>query len=243
MSQHPGNDTPTGNYQPQQPPAYPNQAQPPAYSATQPGYYSQQGAYAGYAQAYGQGLPEHMDAPERPQALKTASLIMYIMIGLGLLGSILAAIFYQEIQQASTNGILSVFGNMVSPEERAAMEAEMNINTEPSIMAAGIIVSLVWGLIWSALLVFFTIMMNKGRNWARIVLTIVASFQILGLLLGLLSLFFYFHWSNLTGLIAGALAIVFLIFVWKSPVSAYMRETKIYQQWKQQQAYLGTTQG
>ncbi|MGV3017173.1 hypothetical protein [Rothia sp. 88186D007BW] len=243
MSQHPGNDTPTGNYQPQQPPAYPNQAQPPAYSATQPGYYSQQGAYAGYAQAYGQGLPEHMDAPERPQALKTASLIMYIMIGLGLLGSILTAIFYQEIQQASTNGILSVFGNMVSPEERAAMEAEMNINTEPSIMAAGIIVSLVWGLIWSALLVFFTIMMNKGRNWARIVLTIVASFQILGLLLGLLSLFFYFHWSNLTGLIAGALAIVFLIFVWKSPVSAYMRETKIYQQWKQQQAYLGTTQG
>ncbi|HJD50850.1 MAG TPA: hypothetical protein H9908_03130, partial [Candidatus Rothia avistercoris] len=65
MSQYPGNDNTTGNYQPQQPPAYPNQAQPPAYSATQPGYYTEQGAYAGYAQAYGQGLPAHMDAPER----------------------------------------------------------------------------------------------------------------------------------------------------------------------------------
>ena len=43
MSQYPGNDNTTGNYQPQQPPAYPNQAQPPAYSATQPGYYAEQG--------------------------------------------------------------------------------------------------------------------------------------------------------------------------------------------------------
>lgn len=239
MSQYPGNDNTTGNYQPQQPPAYPNQAQPPAYSATQSGYYTEQGAYAGYAQAYGQGLPAHMDAPERPQALKTASLIMYVMIGLGVLGSILGTIFYQEIQQATSNSILSLFGGAMTDEDMAAMEAEMSMTTDSSFATAGLIMGLVFGLIWSALLVFFTIMMNKGHNWARIVLTIVAGLQILNLLVGALTLLLVFHWTMLVDLLAGVLAIVFLIFVWKNSVSTYMRQMKAYQQWKLQQAYLG----
>ncbi|WP_272878413.1 hypothetical protein [Rothia nasimurium] len=243
MSQHPGNDKTTGNYQPQQPPAYPNQAQPPAYSASQPGYYTEQGAYAGYAQAYGQGLPAHMDAPERPQALKTASLIMYVMIGLGVLGSILSTIFYQEIQQATSNSILSLFSGLMSEEDLAAAEAEIAMTADTGFATAGLIVGLVFGLIWSALLVFFTIMMNKGHNWARIVLTVVASFQILNLLMGALTLLLVFHWIMLVDLLAGVLAIAFLVFVWKSPVSTYMRQIKAYQQWKLQQAYLGADRG
>lgn len=244
MSQYPGNDKTTGNYQPQQPQAYPNQTQPPSYSATQQGgHYNEKGAYAGYAQAYGQGLPAHMDAPERPQALKTASLIMYVIIGLGLLGSILSAIFYQEIQQATNSSILSLFSGLMSEEDLAAAEAEMAMTADTGFATAGLIVGLVFGLIWSALLVFFTIMMNKGHNWARIVLTVVASFQILNLLSGLLAIFIFFHWTMLTSLLAGALAIAFLVFVWKSPVSTYMRQIKAYQQWKLQQAYLGADQG
>lgn len=243
MSQYPGNDNTTGNYQSQQPPTYPNQAQPPAYSASQPSHYTEQGAYAGYAQAYGQGLPAHMDAPERPQALKTASLIMYVMIGLGVLGSILGTIFYQEIQQATSNSILSLFSGMMTEEDIAAAEAEITASTDTGFATAGLIVGLVFGLIWSALLVFFTLMMNKGHNWARIVLTVVASFQILTLLMGALTLLLVFHWTMLVDLLAGVLAIVFLVFVWKNPVSTYMRQIKAYQQWKLQQAYLGTDRG
>ena len=243
MSQYPGNDNTTGNYQSQQPPTYPNQAQPPAYSASQPGHYTEQGAYAGYAQAYGQGLPAHMDAPERPQALKTASLIMYVMIGLGVLGSILGTIFYQEIQQATSNSILSLFSGMMTEEDIAAAEAEITASTDTGFATAGLIMGLVFGLIWSALLVFFTLMMNKGHNWARIVLTVVASIQILTLLMGALTLLLVFHWTMLVDLLAGVLAIVFLVFVWKNPVSTYMRQIKAYQQWKLQQAYLGTDRG
>ena len=243
MSQYPGNDNTTGNYQPQQPPAYPNQAQPPAYSASQPGHYTEQGAYAGYAQAYGQGLPDHMDAPERPQALKIASLIMYVMIGLGLLGSILSTIFYQEIQQATSNSILSLFSGIMTEEDFAAAEAEITASADTGFVTAGLIMGLVFGLIWSALLVFFTIMMNKGHNWARIVLTVVASIQVLNLLMGALTLLLIFHWTMLVDLLAGVLAIVFLVFVWKNPVSTYMRQIKAYQQWKLQQAYMGADRG
>lgn len=244
---------PTGNYQqpsPNQPPAYPNQQQPPAYpnyNAPQQygapqGQYTNQGSYAGYAQAYGQSLPTHMDEPVAPKPLKTATMMMYIIIGLGLLSAVLQIFYYEEIQRGTANGLLSLLSGGTSAGEQAALESEITLQADQPATTIGFVIGLIFSFIWSALLVMFTVFMAKGRNWARIVLTIIAAIQILSLL-GVLSFFLYFHWTMLISPLAGALSIVFLVFAWKRPVSDYMQQVRIYQQWKLQSAYMGTATG
>ncbi|WP_237224300.1 hypothetical protein [Rothia nasisuis] len=235
---------PTGNYQqpsPNQPPAYPNYNAPQQYGAPQ-GQYTNQESYATFAQAYGQGLPAHMEEPVAPKPLKTATMMMYIIIALGLLGSVLQIFYYEEIQRGTANGLLSLLSGGTSAGEQATLESEITLQANPPATSIVFVIGLIFSLIWSALLVMFTVFMAKGRNWARIVLTIIAAIQILSLL-GVVSFFLYFHWTLLLDPIVGALSIVFLVFAWKRPVSHYMQQVRSYRQWKLQSAYMGTATG
>lgn len=233
---------PTGNYQQ---PNYPNQPQPPAYSAAtsaHQGQYNQQGAYAGYAQAYGQGLPAHMDEPTKPQKLKTATAIIYTMIGLALASSLLGAFFMRDIQASMTDSILSLFSGVFSEAEQQELRNEIAMQEELAASGLSLILGMVWSLIWTGLLITATVFMSKGQNWARIALTIYAAFNIFGLL-SLLVFFLVFHWIMLIEPINAVLAIVFLVLVWSRPVSQYMQQVRIFKQWKLQRAYMGADEG
>lgn len=224
---------PTGNYQPQ---PYPNQPQPPAYGG-QPAPAYGGGAYESYAQAYGQGLPAHMDAPEKPQALKTAMMIQYIMLGVSLLAAVLNAIFAKELL-AMQNGVTEMLLGSSSMPGADAQEAQAELLNASGAMAVIMAFAIGFSLVWLAIQLLFIIFMGKGRNWARIVLTIFAGFSILSLL-DVIGYFVAFHWVMLFGPINAILAIVFLVFAWKRPVSEYMRNTVAYRQWQLQRSYMG----
>lgn len=224
---------PTGNYQPQ---PYPNQPQPPAYGG-QPAPAYGGGAYESYAQAYGQGLPTHMDAPAKPQELKTAMMIQYIMLGVSLLAAVLSAIFAKELL-AMQNGVTEMLLGSSSMPGADAQQAQAELLNASGTVAVIMAFAIGFSLVGLAIQLLFIIFMGKGRNWARIVLTIFAGFSILSLL-DVIGYFVAFHWVMLFGPINAILAIVFLVFAWKRPVSEYMRNTVAYRQWQLQRSYMG----
>ena len=215
---------------------YPNQQQPPSYSSTHSG-----GAYENYAQVYGQELPQYMEKPAVPGTIKMAANSIYAIVLLNIVSTVLGLVYWKELLQSSMDGVMGMFGSVIPEEDRATLEAEL-ANAPTELSTFELVTSLGGTVLFSAALIILAIFLVKGHNWARIVLTVYAAFKVLGLL-GIFSFFLFFHWTMLVDLLAGVLAIVFLVFVWKNPVSTYMRQIKAYQQWKLQQAYLGADRG
>lgn len=214
---------PSGNYQP-------NPNQPPSYPSPE------QGAYASYAQAYGQGLPSHMDQPQQPAQMKTLSLLVYLNLGVSLISSLLSLLYLSEIEQ----GMVAALGNFMG--EPAITSSDMDLYASsgfgPGMNAALTLVSVLINIGLTLLCLYF---MKKGKNWGRIVLTIFAALNLLGFLSVFLWIF-YFHWTYLLTLLTLGLSIAFLLIAWRRPISEYMRQVAAYQQWTLQRAYLGLDQ-
>ncbi|MFW0118704.1 hypothetical protein ACN08Y_02085 [Rothia sp. P5764] len=214
---------------------YPNQPQPPQYAGQYqqtPQY--QQGAYAGYTQMYGQQLPEHMEKPVAPKALKIGAFIMYCIAGLTIISDILEIFFYDEIQAQIEEAVAALLG----VPDFSSM-AGTTTQLEGSLLTVSLVTGLILSLIWNGGAAVITFFMMKGHNWARIVATIYA----LLVSLGIFSVFVWlllFHWSMLIGLLASVLAIVALFFFWQGPANEYMRQSRIYKQWVEQQSYFAS---
>lgn len=216
---------------------YPNQPQPPHYTGQyqQNAYVGQhqQGAYASYSQMYGQQLPEHMDKPVAPKALKIAAILVYCIAGLNVVAQVFQMICYDELQGLQQETWDKVLGT--SEFNSFGVHASGSSN---KIVTFALIMVLVFSLIWNAATAVCALFMAKGQNWARIVLTVYISIVALGIL-NVASWFLAFHWTRVFELICGLLAVAALIFFWQRPVNDYMRQARIYKQWTQQQAYLG----
>ncbi len=189
-----------------------------------------QNVYGSYAQAYGQGLPSHMEAPEKPQQLQVALWVSYAIAAFGLISLALYSIFTDEINQGVMESLntAGLANEGLSAEEMAATQ-----DLSSGLFAGIAIFSAVLGLIINLGNIAFTVFMGKGANWARIVLTVYAAMTAFDLL-GIFSWFLYFHWTMLLSPLRSILAIIFLIVAWQGPVSDYMRKSKAYKAWQAQ---------
>lgn len=189
-----------------------------------------QNVYGSYAQAYGQGLPSHMEAPEKPQQLQVAVWVSYAIAAFGLISLALYSIFTDEINQGVMESLntAGLANEGLSAEEMAATQ-----DLSSGLFAGIAIFSAVLGLIINLGNIAFTVFMGKGANWARIVLTVYAAMTAFDLL-GIFSWFLYFHWTMLLSPLRSILAIIFLIVAWQGPVSDYMRKSKAYKAWQAQ---------
>lgn len=189
-----------------------------------------QNVYGSYAQAYGQGLPSHMEAPEKPQQLQVAVWVSYAIAAFGLISLALYSIFTDEINQGVMESLntAGLANEGLSAEEMAATQ-----DLSSGLFAGIAIFSAVLGLIINLGNIAFTVFMGKGANWARIVLTVYAVLTAFDLL-GIFSWFLYFHWTMLLSPLRSILAITFLIVAWQGPVSDYMRKSKAYKAWQAQ---------
>ncbi|WHT19044.1 hypothetical protein N8J89_39145 [Crossiella sp. CA-258035] len=158
---------------PQQQPGYgqPQYGQQPQYA--QPGQYGQQG------QHLPPGMPGGGGAIARPQQVElafwvwVAGAVIYVIGSvLGYLGSKEQLAGLQEFQRSQVNNL--------PPElqERFAQTME-------SAGGTALIVGMVFGIIMAGLFVMFAVFMRNGRNWARVVLTVLGGLGILSGLLGL----------------------------------------------------------
>lgn len=189
-----------------------------------------QNVYGSYAQAYGQGLPSHMEAPEKPQQLQVAVWVSYAIAAFGLISLALSSVFANEISQGVTESLnaAGLANEGLSAEELAATQ-----DLSSGLFASLFIFAAVLSLIVNLGHIAFTVFMGKGANWARIVLTVYAVLTAFDLL-GIVSWFAYFHWTMLLSPLRSILAIIFLIVAWQGPVSDYMRKSKAYKAWQAQ---------
>lgn len=139
-----------------------------------PGYPSQ-GGYPGaapqpyWSDQYGQygSVP-----PQRPKEVDISFWLWIGYIMVSLLGAILTFSQFGDVRQQAIDN---------------ALRADPTIDPEflESTFDAFLVFGLVFGLVLVALVLFFIFKMRAGRNWARIVLTVIGAIIVLG---GLFSL-------------------------------------------------------
>ncbi len=102
-----------------------------------------------------------------PQEVETAFRLLIASVVIGLLGSLLS---------------LPNFSSLVDETVKAS-----NGTVTEATARTGIIVGLVIGLVILALYLFFVFQMRKGKNWARITLTVLGALNVVFTLIGFAS--------------------------------------------------------
>ncbi|MHA7261782.1 hypothetical protein ACX80W_01125 [Arthrobacter sp. TMN-37] len=132
--------------------------QPFGYQAAQPSGY----AYPGSA-----SLPDTTKGPA-PQRIVTASWLILAAAVLGLIGTIvtsldpLAGLTPEQLEQFEASG--------VAPESVSGI-----------VTTVGIVI----GVLFAAFYVLLALMIRRGKNWARITLTVLVALSVIGFLVGL----------------------------------------------------------
>lgn len=143
----------------------------------------------------------HQGTAEQPQSIKTAVNIVWAVIALSVISTILVFVFLDDVVDAAGTGLSS---------------AQLDAARSGAIVGA-IIGFLVFGALWVLLGIF----LRKGANWARIVLTVLAS---LGLIFGLFGLLTGSQPAILMILTVIQLALyaALLYFMWRKESSIYL---------------------
>jgi hypothetical protein len=105
---------------------------------------------------------------ERPASVKTAVNLIWASIALTVLSSILTMVMLDSIVDA-------------------ALEADTSGVSEDALRAGVIIGAVIWLVLSVGVSVLLAIFIGRGRNWARIVYTILGGLGILFTLLGLVT--------------------------------------------------------
>lgn len=100
----------------------------------------------------------------RPAAVSTAVKLMYVIAGLGLLGLLLTALDTDAVRE------------QVRASPSASSLSPSDFDTAVTVAIA---FALVVGLISAGLWVLFAIFTGRGRNWARIVSTVLAALSVI----------------------------------------------------------------
>ena len=144
---------------------------------------------------------------KRPVSLTIAVVLQWISAVAGIIAGI---------------GLLLTSLAMLSSDARSAVEEALKeagiADVSRSTVGAGLLVVAVVLLILSAVRVIVAVSLGRGRNWARILITVIAALDILvslGQLIG---------GEIISGLIGLAIEVVILWLIWNSASSAYIRE-------------------
>jgi hypothetical protein len=138
------------------------------------------GSYGGYQSGGLPGYPENAAANEAasvnqtltpPQQLVGAFWAYVAAALVGVVGGLLVLGQKQQIIDALRTS-------------NAQQNSQLSDSQLQTLASASITVALVIALVIAALYVFFAFKLKAGRNWARIVLTIIAVLALLSLLLG-----------------------------------------------------------
>lgn len=221
-SSSPGNDgAQTNNGYSQsgnQPPTYGTQQGNYGYPNTpQPPSYSRQLGYVDGAE------PEK---PVAPKTVKIARLLVFIFAGLSLISSI-GQLFYPEIYSAGMG------------------ESGINEATQQNFETAVMVISGIFQVVIIGLYIFFAIMMAKGANWARIVLTVLMAFGTLSVLSAPVMSFTTSFleslgiegtelplWMIIVSTISGIVSIAFLVYAWRKPSNEFFAKSRARKQWE-----------
>jgi len=111
--------------------------------------------------------------PAPPRAVRTAFTLWIASIIVGLLAGTLSF--------ALTNPLAASGQRMHAGATSGVSQAQLD-----TILNVSLIIGAVFGVLFLALEVFFVVKMRAGRNWARIVLTVLAGLDVLVTLLGIL---------------------------------------------------------
>lgn len=131
-----------------------------------------------------------------PAEVLTAVKLWFVSILVGLLGGILGYALtdknaaLQKAMDSNTSGL-----------SRADLETLVNV---------GLVIGLTVALVMLGLEVFFVLKMKAGRNWARIVLTVLGALSALSSLVGLAQGFSLGSAVNLISLLLTIAAVVFM---------------------------------
>lgn len=178
MPQNPsGGPQPSGQ---QPPPTYPYAGPPAGYPYQQPsGYQGPPGP--GYDQAHpgGQGFPQRPDllrqpvgtgpaSPEPPpQQVQLSFWLWVASVVVGLVGTVLGLADVETIRaQAEEQATASSGGQL----DQAAVDA---------IITFSIVVGIAIGVLFTVATLVFAVLMRRGRNWARILLAVIAGLSLL----------------------------------------------------------------
>lgn len=131
-------------------------------------------SYGDQGSPYGGTGPTKTAAGAEPKEVRTSFLLWLAYLGLGLIGAVI--------------GFLSLESVINSTLERSGVDASSLPPGTLDAARAGALVGVSIGLVLLALVVGAVFQMRKGRNWARIVLTILGGLSALSLILGFFSL-------------------------------------------------------
>ena len=130
-----------------------------------------------------------------PKSVRTAATLVYAIIAIAVLRTILTIVFQDSLIEAFA--------------ESQGINPEVAKETAPEYTSLAIIGLLIFG----GLMAWLTVMFLKGRNWARIVATVIAVLNVLGGLIGLLQAAPL--WYQLLGLLSAILAVGVIVMLWR----------------------------
>lgn len=180
---------------------------PPPYPGNQP-----YGQMPGYQQ---QG--SRMPRPTPPGSV-TGAFLLYLLNALVSLASII--VLFGEGARADLR------------RELAAQQSNLSEADLDSLVRVGFIVVIGIAVVFIALFLFFAFMMRAGRNWARIVLTVLSGLSIAGSLGGN-AYSTGQDWATWAGL---AFSVVAIVLMFLTPSNEYFQRSK---QFRAQQQLLG----
>lgn len=169
------------------------------YGQPQGGAPQYQGGNQPYGQQQGYGQPQYQgndygqhNPLERPKAVKTASVLVFIAGGLTLLGALFA--------------LLGGIAASASSEVADAVEG----TTSPGLLIGVGIVDVVIGL----LLIFAGVAVRKGKNWGRIATLVMAIVLAVIFIISMIG-------GSFSGLVPLVLVIIATVQLWKGQAAAW----------------------
>lgn len=144
-----------------------------------------------------------------PADVETSYKLWLVSIAIGIIGGIIGFVLADR-----TKGI----NTLMNDPNNALTRDQAN-----TAITVGLVVGLVIGLILLALELFFMYKMRAGRNWARIVLTVLG---VLSVLSGLFGLSQGFSAGSVLTLISLVVVIAAIAFMYKPAASAYFKGPK-----------------
>lgn len=109
---------------------------------------------------------EHPGAPARPKSVETAFMLWVINSALSLLGLVVTLLFDRDALRAAARTSLEGSGTSFT-------EAQLDQAVNASLIFTGVV-----AVLFFALYLLFAFKMRAGRNWARIVLTVLGGLSI-----------------------------------------------------------------
>jgi hypothetical protein len=159
--------------------------------------------YPNYPQSAAAGQPAA--APARPSTVEGSFWAFIASTVIGLVGGFLIFASRDDLADALRNSNRQTGGGLTDAQIDQAVTLTM-------------VVALVIAVIIAALYLLFAFKLRAGRNWARIVLTVITALQLLSVLVGQ---------TTVLGYISVVVAVIGVVLAFLAPSNAYFAAGKV----------------